>query len=134
MPIKRELDNGKAIKYELKFIDSFRFMSSSLSSLVDNLSEGLHKDKCIYCKSYLDYVMFKDDQLIFRCFECKNNYKKNFNEDLTNRFVNTYEYCNKDINRFICYEEKECIPMNAWIAGKDLVKHHFLIKKLFIVV
>ena len=76
MPIKKELDNGKAIKYELKFIDSFRFMSSSLSSLVDNLSEGLHKDKCIYCKSYLDYVMFKDDQLIFRCFECKKNYKK----------------------------------------------------------
>ena len=24
----------------------------------------------------------KDDQLVFRCFECKKNYKKDFNKDL----------------------------------------------------
>ena len=39
VPISKELDNGKTITYRLKFIDSFRFMSTSLSSLVDNLSE-----------------------------------------------------------------------------------------------
>ena len=39
VPIKKELDNNKTIMYKLKFIDSFRFMSTSLSSLVDNLSE-----------------------------------------------------------------------------------------------
>ena len=39
VPISKELDNGKTITYKLKFIDSFRFMSTSLSSLVDNLSE-----------------------------------------------------------------------------------------------
>ena len=54
-------------------------MSSSLSNLVDNLSEGLHSDKCTCCKSCLDYMITKDDQLIFRCFECKKNYKKDFN-------------------------------------------------------
>ena len=43
-------------------------MSSSLSSLVDNLSEGIHNDKCIDCKSSLDYMKTKDEQLIFRCF------------------------------------------------------------------
>ena len=37
-------------------------MSSSLSSLVDNLCEGLHCDKCIVCKFYLDYMSVKDDQ------------------------------------------------------------------------
>ena len=30
VPIKTELDNGKTITYKLKFIDSFRFMSTSL--------------------------------------------------------------------------------------------------------
>ena len=30
-------------------------MSSSLSKLVDNLSEGIHNNKCLDCNSYLDY-------------------------------------------------------------------------------
>ena len=62
-------------------------MSSSLSSLIDNLSDGFHGNKCIYCKSSLDYMITRDDQLIFRCFECKNNYQNNFNKDLINRFI-----------------------------------------------
>ena len=66
VPIKKELENDKIITYKRKFIDSFRFMSSWLSSLVNNLSEGLHSDKCTDCKSCLDYMVFKDDQLIFR--------------------------------------------------------------------
>ena len=32
--------------YILQFIDSARFMSSSLSNLVNNLSEGIHRTKC----------------------------------------------------------------------------------------
>ena len=54
--IKKELDNGKTIMYKIKFIDSLRFMSSPLSSLVDNLSEVLHNYKCTNCKSCLDYI------------------------------------------------------------------------------
>ena len=38
VPIKKEHDNGKTTTYKLRFIDSYRFMSASLSSLVDNLS------------------------------------------------------------------------------------------------
>ena len=70
VPIKK-LDNGKTITYKLKFIDSFRFMPTSLSKLVKYLSEKLQNDKCKDCKSKLDDMSFKDDQLIFRCFECK---------------------------------------------------------------
>ena len=87
--------------YKIKFIGSFRFMSSSLPSLVDNLPEGLQGDKCIDCKSCLDYMITKDDQLIFRCFECKRNYKKEFNKELIKVFANIYEFCNGDINKFI---------------------------------
>ena len=84
VPIKKEIrkkdkkGNDKIIKisYKIKFIDSFRFTSTSLSKLVDNLSEGLHNDRCIDCKSCLDYMTTKDEQLIFRCFSCKKNLKK----------------------------------------------------------
>ena len=36
--VKKEYDNGKTITYKLKFIDSFRFMPTSLSELADNTS------------------------------------------------------------------------------------------------
>ena len=49
-------------KYKIKFIDSLRFMSRSLSSLVDNLSDRLHSGIRTDCKPYLDYMLIKDDQ------------------------------------------------------------------------
>ena len=61
VPIKKELDNGKTITYKIKFIDNFRFMSSSLSNLADNSSEGLRNYKCTNCKSCLDYTSTKDN-------------------------------------------------------------------------
>ena len=95
-------------------------MSSSLSNLVDNLTEGLHNDKCTERKSCLDYMMFRDDQwgctqwnciqLIFRCFECKKNYEKDFNKELIKRFANIYEFCNKDVSKFILLLRKGIYP------------------------
>ena len=109
VPIKKELDNSKTITYKLKFIDSFRFMSTSLSSLVDNLSEKLYSDKCKDCKSELDYMSIKNNQLIFQCLECKKNYKKDYKE-LIKRFANTYEFCNGDTNKFILLLRKGVCP------------------------
>ena len=48
MPLKKENDNSKKIKYKLKFIDSYRFMPTSLSNLVDNLSRVYGKE-CKKC-------------------------------------------------------------------------------------
>ena len=57
VPIKKKIDNKDLeITYKIKFIDSYRFMSSSLSKLVDNLSEGIHNNKCSDCESNLDYI------------------------------------------------------------------------------
>ena len=96
VPIEKEItkkdNNGydkiTKLSYKIKLIDSYRFMSTSLSKLVDNLLEGLHNDRCIDCKSCLDYVKIKDNQLIFRCFSCKNNYEKNFNKELIQIYMN----------------------------------------------
>ena len=85
-------------------------MLSSLSNLVDNLSEGLHSDKCTDCKSCLDYMSIKDNQLTFRCFECKKNYKKDFNKELIRKFASIYEFCNEDINTFIFLLRKGIYP------------------------
>ena len=111
VPISKELDNGKTITYRLKFIDSFRFMPTSLSSLVDNLSKKLHSDKCKDFRSELDYMSVKDNQLIFQCLErssaefnsieCNKDYKRDFNKESIKRFANTYEFCKGDINKFI---------------------------------
>ena len=120
IPIKKEIakkDKIIKISYKIKFIDSYRFMSTSLSKLVDNLSEGLHNDKCKDCKSYFDYMTTKDEKLIFRCFSCKKNYEKDFNKDLIQRFANIYEFCNGDLNKFILLVRKCVYPyeyMDSW--------------------
>ena len=60
----KELDNDKAITYKLKFIDSFRFMSTSLSDLADNLSEIYSKkSKDKNCKSKCDLIGLKNNKL-----------------------------------------------------------------------
>ena len=76
-PIYKKNDNDEIIIYKLKFIDSFRFMSASLSSLVDNLSE-INKKQCKTCmernniKSECKFVEFKSNRLHYKCKECND--------------------------------------------------------------
>ena len=92
-------------------------MSASLSNHVDNLSNVLHNDKCVDCKSGLDYMIAKDDILIFRCCKCKMNYKIDFDKELINKFSSIYDFCKGDINKFILLLRKDVYPyeyMNSW--------------------
>ena len=42
------------VSYKIKFIDSARFMASSLLNLVNNLAEGIHKTNCKDCNCFLE--------------------------------------------------------------------------------
>ena len=99
-------------------------MPTFLSKLIDNLSEGLDNNNCKDCKSYLDYVTVKDNQLIFRCFSCKKNYEKDFNKELIQRFANIYEFCNGDLSKFILLLRKGVYPyeyMDNWERFNEIL-------------
>ena len=81
-------------------------MSSSLSNLADNLSDRRHNDTCTDCKSYLGYMSIKNNQLIFRCFNCKKSYKKDVNKKLINRFEKIFEFCDRENDKFILFLRK----------------------------
>ena len=77
VPIKKQLNNGKQITYKIKFIDSFRFMSTSLSNFVDN-TWGIFNN--IECKSCIEKMKInseccfdglKNNRLIYKCKEWK---------------------------------------------------------------
>ena len=105
------------ITYKIKFIDSYRFMSLSLSKLVDNLSEGLDNNECLDYESCLDYIKTKNEKLILKCFICKQYYEKDFNKELIKRFASTYEFCNKNLNKFVLLLRKDLYPyeyMDNW--------------------
>ena len=102
IPIKKKIENKDLeITYKIKFIDSYRFMSSSLSKLVDNLSEGIHNNKCVDCNCCLDYIKIKNEKLLLKCFNCDNYYKKKFNQDLIKKFKSTYSFCDNVLNKFV---------------------------------
>ena len=43
-------------------------MPASLSSLIDNLLDGLRK--CRDCESGLEYINAKDSKVVFKCLNC----------------------------------------------------------------
>ena len=73
-----------------RFIDSFRFMSTSLSELADNMSG---KFNSIECKSCTENN---------RCEECEK-----IIEELIKKFPSIYQFCNSDLNKFILLLQKD---------------------------
>ena len=66
----------------MKFIDSARFMASSLSNLADNLTEGIHKIKCNDCDCFLKYEIVKVNLIKYKCFSCNKDYSNKIDGEL----------------------------------------------------
>ena len=66
----------------MKFIDSARFMASSLLNLVDNLAEGIHKIKSNDCDCFLEYESVKDNLIKYKCLSCNKDYSNKIDEEL----------------------------------------------------
>ena len=80
-------------------------MPSKLSDLVDNLSEINNKDckTCIERKNIkweCEFIGLKNNRLIYRCKECNGTSTTSINE-LIEKFPNTYQFCNGDLNKFV---------------------------------
>ena len=102
--LKKKMIIIKKITYKLKFIDSYRFMSTSLSNLVDNLS-GVYNKECKRCmerkkiRLNCEFIGFKNGRLNYKCKECKVSYTKLANEPIQN-FPTLYKFCDGDLNKF----------------------------------
>ena len=109
------------------------FIASSLSNLVNNLSEGIHKIQCKHghydnrCETcgieyknwdcFLEYTNFKDNLIEYKCLCYNKNYQQKFDEKLKERFLNTYTFSNHDKNSCILLLRKVVYPyeyMDDW--------------------
>ena len=96
-------------------------MSTSLSSLVDNLSE-ICKKECKGCeerrkvKSVCNFTGLKNNKLNYECKECKKRWLKLVN-GLIKLFPNIHQFCNGHINKFVLLLRKGVYPceyMDSW--------------------
>ena len=91
-------------------------MSTSLSKLTDSLSNRIIVNgKCKNCDCCLDYIKIrKSGVMIFKCFNCNKIYQKNIDDkeskNSKSKFKNNYDFCNKDINKFMPMLRKLVYP------------------------
>ena len=101
-------------------------MTTSLSSLVDNLAERIHKIKCKDCDCFLGYETVKENLIKHKCLSCNKDYSNKLDEKLKKRFKNTCKFSDNGINEFILLLKKVFILMSIWMNGKILMKQHYL--------
>ena len=99
------------------------FMASSLSNIVNNLSEGIHDKNVKHIESNISILTFllniycKDDLIAYKCLCCNKNYKHKYDEKLKEQFFKTYRFSNHDKNKFILILQKGVYSyeyMNDW--------------------
>ena len=103
---KKDKDKkARIITYRLRFIDSCRFMQDSLSTLADNLS-GINNKV-----SEID--------------------KKIPHAALIEKFFNTYQLCNNDLNKFALFLRKGIYPYEHMASWKRFKEELLPVKESF---
>ena len=79
----------------MKFMDSARFMASSLSNIIgNNLAEGIHKNKCNYdFFFFFEYESVKHNLIKYKCLSFNKDYSNKLNEKLRKRFKLINLFC-----------------------------------------
>ena len=98
----------KKIAYKVRFIDSLRFMSASLSELVDYMSEIFNSIECKSCMANN------------RCEQCKK-----LIEGLIEKFPSVHQFCNGNLSKFVLLLRKDVYPyeyMDNWRCLKMSLK------------
>ena len=85
-------------------------MASSVSNLVDNLAEGVHKIKFKDCDCFLQYESVKGNLIIYKCSSCNKDYSNKLDEKFKKRFKNTIKFFDNDSNKFILFLRKGVYP------------------------
>ena len=140
VPIKKEVKNiyndGNesvvTISYKIKFIDSARFMASSLLNLFDNLAEGIHKIKCKDCDCLLEYESVNDNLIKYKWLSCNKDYSNKIDEELKKRFKNTFKFSDNDINKFILLLRKVVYPFE-YFDDREMFNERALPEKKFFI-
>ena len=100
-------DSYEEIKiYKPKFIDSYRFIKSSLQKLIDHLSE---LNKCKKCNQQCSNYKRHNNTLIYDCNECNTRSYKPI-KTLIERFPNTYAFSNNNLDKFLLLLKKGVYP------------------------
>ena len=90
-------------------------MSTSLSELVDNMSQIFNSIECKSCiekikiNSECSFIVLKNNRLIYRCKECKEECKRPI-EGLIEKFLSIYQFCNDNLNKFVLLLRKGVYP------------------------
>ena len=50
---------------------------------------------------FFEYESVKENSIKYKCLSCNKKYSNKIDEELKNRFKNTFKFSNNDINRFI---------------------------------
>ena len=83
-------------------------MATSVSNLVDNLTEGIHKIKCKDCDCFLESEIVKGNLIKYKCLSCNKYYSNKLDKKLK-KYSRTHFLTMMSIIYFVV--KKRCLSL-----------------------